>query len=123
MMLLKHSALPKRMNQATYLRICCIVSFRFCAVKGSTPVNISNIRTPNDHQSTADVWPLRLDCKRNRYQSKLVGIPVSAKCFTNSYSNRASIVIALKCGQGHGQTTHLIISGAMYSRTAVTRKD
>lgn len=40
-----------------YFIICCMVSFRLAPWKGKTPVNISNIKTPKDHQSTAEVWP------------------------------------------------------------------
>lgn len=43
----------------THFMICCIVSFLLAPEKGREPVNISNIKTPNDHQSTADVCPLR----------------------------------------------------------------
>ena len=38
--------------------IFSMVLFLFSAVKGGAPVNMSYIRAPRDHQSTAFPWPV-----------------------------------------------------------------
>lgn len=47
-------------NETSSRRIFAKVAFRFLPLKGVVPYNISNIRIPNVHQSTALVWPLPL---------------------------------------------------------------
>ena len=53
----------------SYLRIMCMVVLRSSEVKGRSPVSISYMRTPKDHQSALWSWPLRLTTSGAMYST------------------------------------------------------